>query len=146
MRPSITRQEAIRAIAVARSAVSTPEALRTLLEDYQAKTVLEALEQAYGGVTNEFLALLHTEISGLDVDVVGEPDERHPCPCCKRLTLTELYAPSAGTGYDICGHCGWEDDGTVREDARSSVNRGTMADCMERIGRDAKLCEKWRRE
>lgn len=84
MRPSITRQEAIRGIAVARSAVSTPEALRTLLEDYQAKTVLEALEQAYGGVTNEFLALLHTEISGLAVDVVGEPDERHPCPCCKR--------------------------------------------------------------
>lgn len=29
----------------------------------------------------------------------------HRCPCCRQLTLENCAE------YDICGECGWEDDG-----------------------------------
>jgi hypothetical protein len=46
-----------------------------------------------------------------------EPDgSLYPCPCCGRRTL-----PERG-GYDICGVCGWEDDG--QDDYDADLARG----------------------
>jgi hypothetical protein len=42
--------------------------------------------------------------------------EPYTCPCCGHLTLSERGA------YEICGECGWEDDG--QDDHDSSVVRG----------------------
>jgi hypothetical protein len=49
---------------------------------------------------------------------VFAPPEGGPytCPCCGRRTL-----PERG-GYDICGECGWEDDG--QDDHDADVVRG----------------------
>jgi hypothetical protein len=33
----------------------------------------------------------------------------YDCPCCGQCTLTERGH------YDICGHCGWEDDPVQEE-------------------------------
>jgi hypothetical protein len=35
----------------------------------------------------------------------------YPCPCCGERTLSERG------GYDICGECGWEDDGQDEHNA-----------------------------
>jgi hypothetical protein len=40
----------------------------------------------------------------------------YSCPCCGHPTLTERG------GYEICGECGWEDDG--QDDHDSEVIRG----------------------
>jgi hypothetical protein len=37
-------------------------------------------------------------------------NDRFPCPCCQRLTITEQG------GYEICHVCGWEDDPVQAED------------------------------
>ncbi|WP_199735554.1 CPCC family cysteine-rich protein [Corallococcus sp. AB045] len=55
---------------------------------------------------------------------MGEAEVLLPCPCCGGRTLTERYDAVVGTGYDICDHCRWEDDGTVSDTVHSSVNRG----------------------
>ncbi|MBL0694489.1 CPCC family cysteine-rich protein [Comamonas sp. JC664] len=75
----------------------------------------------------------------------GDAEHRYPCPCCGRRTLTELYNAEEGTGYDICNHCRWEDDGTTKADAGSSVNRGTMAQYRARLLKDLNYYfqEKW---
>lgn len=33
----------------------------------------------------------------------------HPCPVCKKRTLTEVGA------YEICSNCNWEDDPSMRK-------------------------------
>jgi cysteine-rich CPCC protein len=43
-------------------------------------------------------------------------DGPYSCPCCGHVELTERG------GYEICGECGWEDDG--QDDHDSSVIRG----------------------
>lgn len=40
----------------------------------------------------------------------------YTCPCCGHPTLNER------ANYEICGECGWEDDG--QDDNDSSVVRG----------------------
>lgn len=45
-----------------------------------------------------------------------ETDEPYTCPCCGHPTLDERG------GYEICGVCGWEDDG--QDDHDSHVVRG----------------------
>ena len=40
----------------------------------------------------------------------------YSCPCCGHLTLSERG------GYEICGECGWEDDG--QDDHDADVVRG----------------------
>jgi Cysteine-rich CPCC len=42
--------------------------------------------------------------------------EDYTCPCCGHATLSERG------GYEICGECGWEDDG--QDDHDSAVVRG----------------------
>ena len=36
----------------------------------------------------------------------------YSCPCCGHVTLSERG------GYEICGECGWEDDGQDDHDAQ----------------------------
>jgi hypothetical protein len=43
-------------------------------------------------------------------------DLPYTCPCCGHATLAERGV------YEICGECGWEDDGQDNHD--SAVNRG----------------------
>ena len=48
-------------------------------------------------------------------------------------TLTELYDKNVGTGYDICPYCNWEDDGTTDINSYRSINKGSMADYLNKI-------------
>ncbi len=146
MRQKISRSDAIQLISQAREAVSAPDRLQALLIDYGTNTIFDALQQAYAGVSNGFLSQVCEAILGLNIEVIGEPEARLRCPCCQRQTLGELFDPEAGTGYDICGHCGWEDDGTQDPKAHSGVNRGSMAEYRERMDAEFNyyFCDKWR--
>jgi hypothetical protein len=147
VRQALSRVDAIRLIARARDSVCESSQLKELMDDYNAHTVFDALLDAYAGVSNGFLACVCEAITGKSFEVVGEPEARLPCPCCHRRTLTEVYDASKGTGYDVCDHCHWEDDGTVRDDVVSSVNRGSMEQYRARMNAeaDAHSCEKWRK-
>ncbi len=130
---TISRAEAISAIARAREAVCRPEELENLLEDCHAASVHEALLCKYAGVTNGFLSQIYEAISGARAEVIGEPEFRFRCPCCHRQTLDEIFDPEQGTGWDICDHCGWEDDSTTDETQHSGCNRGSMSEYRERM-------------
>jgi len=56
----------------------------------------------------------------------------YSCPCCGHLTLAERG------GYEICGECGWEDDGQDDHDAeivRGGPNgRQSLADARAAYG------------
>jgi cysteine-rich CPCC protein len=147
VRQTISRHDAIQLISRARAAVAEPAALQDLLEDYQASTVFEALREEYAGVGNGFLSQVCETISGLRLEVIGEPEARLPCPCCHRRTLDELHDTAVGTGYDICDHCNWEDDGTSNEQSQSGVNHGSMAEYMARMSTESNYHdrEKWRK-
>lgn len=110
-----------------------------------AATVSEALAEAYAGVSNGFLSQICEAIWGRKIEVIGEPALRYPCPCCRRRTLNELYDANEGTGYDICDYCEWEDDGTVDDEAISSVNNGSMTQYRARIREKSNycVCDKW---
>jgi hypothetical protein len=146
VRQKISRHDAIRLISQAREAVCERQALQELLDEWQASTVFEALLEGYAGVSNGFLSQVCEAISGERLEVIGEPAARLPCPCCHRRTLDELRDVEAGTGYDICDYCGWEDDGTKDPEVETSVNAGSMAQYRARILRERNYyaCEKWR--
>jgi hypothetical protein len=95
--------------------------------------------QAYAGVSNGFLSQVCEAISGLKLEVIGEPNARFTCPCCHKRTLSELFDPALGTGYDVCDHCGWEDDGTLNDQDYSGPNHGTIAEYRARMRRESKL-------
>lgn len=145
MRETISRTDAIKLISQAREALCDAQALQDLMDDYHASTVHEALLSAYGGVTNGYLSQVYEAISGRVIEVIGKTEDRFPCPCCGRRTLTELYDTQAGTGYDICDHCRWEDDGTSDPERHSSVNRGSMTEYRTRLGKESNyyFSEKW---
>jgi Cysteine-rich CPCC len=44
--------------------------------------------------------------------LAGTSGGPYSCPCCGHVTLAERG------GYEICGECGWEDDGQDDHDAR----------------------------
>jgi hypothetical protein len=146
-RRTISRNEAIRIIAQAREAVSDERSIIELLEDWGAHTVFDALLLALDGVGNGFLSQVCETIVGARIEVTGVPAPRLPCPCCSRMTLTERYDMDAGTGYDVCDYCGWEDDGTSDEEAQSSVNRGSMAEYRARIANEDNYYDrrKWKK-
>lgn len=145
MRRTISRNEAFQIIARAREAVSDATALADLLDDYDTKTVVDAVRDMYAGVGNGFLSQVCEVISGLKLEVTGEPDTRFACPCCHKRTLTERFDPVLGTGYDVCDHCSWEDDGTSNDQDYSGVNHGTMIEYRARMSRESNYyhCEKW---
>jgi len=88
------------------------------------------------GVSNGFLSEVFFAMTGYEVEVTGEVVELFPCPCCRLKTLTEIYNPPEGEGYDICSYCKWEDDGTTGINSHSSVNRGTIRDYRNKITKD----------
>lgn len=146
MRQTISRLDAVRLIARAREAVCEPAVLQDLLDDWQTTTVVDALAEEYAAVGNGFLSQICEAITGRQIEVTGEPAARLPCPCCHRRTLSERFDVEAGTGYDICDHCDWEDDGTSDDRAYSGVNHGSMADYREhmRSAQNYYLRDKWR--
>ncbi|MFO0592871.1 MAG: CPCC family cysteine-rich protein [Polyangiaceae bacterium] len=145
MRQKISRADAVRLIARAREAVCEPAHLQDVIDDWQEPNPFEALLQEYAGVTNGFLSQVVSAICATRIEVVGKPEERLPCPCCQRKTLTEVFDLDDGTGFDICDYCGWEDDGTKDPAAGSGPNHGSMLEYRERIAAnpDSYACEKW---
>lgn len=91
------------------------------------------LDTNFQGVSNGFLSEIIESIIGYKVEVCGNVEVLYPCPCCGFRTLTEIYNPIEGTGYDICSYCNWEDDGTTDANSYRSINRGSMADYRQRI-------------
>ena len=147
MRHTISRNEAFQIIARAREAVGDAANIADMLDDYGVTTVFNAIRERYSGVSNGYLSQACEVISGLKLEVTGEPDARFACPCCHKRTLTEPFNSALGTGYDVCDHCGWEDDGTSNDQDYSSVNHGSMADYRMRMSRESNYydCEKWSR-
>jgi hypothetical protein len=145
VRQTISRSDAIRLISRAREAVCDSKTLQELLDDYGTSSVFDALGEAYAGVSNGFLSQVCEAITGRQSEVTGEPDTRLPCPCCSRRTLGDLFDAALGTGYEICDHCGWEDDGTSNEQDYSSANHGSMAEYRARMSRESNyyVREKW---
>jgi hypothetical protein len=132
-------------IAQARQTLCDQVTIESLLEDYGVDTLVDAVRDEYAGVSNGFLAQVCSAISARELEVIGAPEPRLPCPCCARRTLTELYDVALGTGYDICDYCGWEDDGTSDITVRSSVNHGSIAEYRDRISSAGNPCpcDKW---
>lgn len=79
-----------------------------------------ACQSSYKEYTNEILAKMTTEIMKQTIAVIGENPCTYPCPCCNQKTL------SIRGEYDICSHCGWEDDGNEEEDKYSNPNHMTL--------------------
>jgi len=102
-------------------------------EATKRKAVLESIHYDFRGAPNKFVANYIKETFGENVVVTGKQEDLLPCPCCGARSLTELYDRKCGTGYDICEHCGWEDDGTVDLKQNSSVNKGTMLDYRRKL-------------
>ena len=115
----ITRLESLELICAVRKSIKS-----------NINVSLDDVLDEYSGVTNEFLSEICTNILGERSEVVGEIDLLLKCPCCGYCTLSELYCKEAGTGYDICRFCGWEDDGTIEtdKDIYKSINKGSMSD------------------
>ena len=72
------------------------------------------------GVTNRFLEICLENMNFEDFSVVGENTILQKCRCCEFKTIKEHNK------YYICALCGWEDDGTVKDDQYSSPNHMTL--------------------
>ena len=145
MRTTISRHEAIKLISRAREVAGDQAAIQELLTEYRAPSIFDALLEVYAGVNNGFLSAVCEAIYGLRVEVIGTQTALLPCPCCHRRTMHELFNTEQGTGYEICEHCGWEDDGTSDEQESSSVNGGPMTEYRERVAKERNYYdqEKW---
>ena len=122
--------------------------LRTQLVEYEELSSIinidnecEVNDLVYG-LSNEYLSSLIETISGCKVEVIGEVEKLYKCPCCGYNTLTEVFNPDEGTGYDVCPFCGWEDDGTTDIYEYRSVNKGSMTDYRKRITAN-NITNKW---
>ena len=102
-------------------------------EATKRKAVLESVRYEFRGAPNKFVASYIKETFGENVIVKGKLEVLLPCPCCGARSLTELYDPKCGTGYDICEYCRWEDDGTADLKQHSSVNKGSMLDYRKKL-------------
>ncbi len=136
----VTREDVFKVVSLSRLAVCTKEEISELLEESLdslevEEAVFECIKSLYQGVTNEYLSEIYEVISGKKVEVIGEIANLFSCPCCSYLTLTESYDEIEGTGYDICDHCGWEDDGTIDIEKRSGVNHGSISDYRKRLAK-----------
>lgn len=132
---SISRENALKLIDEVRSIVGKQIDLTRYLEQGFLENSIEQteLEVYCQGVSNGFLSEIIHAVVGYEIEVVGEMEELFPCPCCGFRTLTELYDPNEGTGYDICPYCKWEDDGTTEINEYRSINRGTIEDYRNKI-------------
>lgn len=128
---SIERENAYRLIRLMRDTVRKA-GLSSYLEG-NSKDESTGPEVDLAGTSNGFLSEVIHAITGCEVEVHGEVEERFPCPCCGFKTLTERFNPKEGTGYDICPYCNWEDDGTVNIESYRSINRGSILDYRNKI-------------
>lgn len=135
MQDIISREKAIKLISEIRDIIEKEVELskyfgNIFIERSEEKIELETDIQ---GVSNGFLSEILCVIIGYDIEVCGEVERLFPCPCCGLRTLTEIYNPSEGTGYEICPYCNWEDDGTTDIKAYRSINKGSIEDYRKNI-------------
>lgn len=153
MRKTISRVKAIAMIAKVQLQFASEAYIGELIDDYGEGAVVaghdlvNALNAKYTGVQNGYLSDVYELITGEQVEVVGVVAKLYPCPCCNNKTLAELHNVDEGTGYEICSFCGWEDDGTVDLDQRSSVNRATINEYRDRMQQEMNFYNqsKWAR-
>lgn len=107
------------------------------------QAVLESIRYKFRGAPNKYIANYIGDTFGCDVVVTGTPEVLYPCPCCGARSLDELYSKKHATGYDICEHCGWEDDGTTDPHIRSSLNKGTMSEYRSTLSLDGRNRSRW---
>lgn len=130
MQDTISREKAIKLISEIRDIVER----KIELSEYFGSVFFESneekieLETDIQGVSNGFLSEILCAITGYDIEVCGEVEQLFPCPCCGLRTLTEIYNPIEGTGYEICPYCNWEDDGTTDTKVYRSINKGSIED------------------
>lgn len=62
-------------------------------------------------------------------------DELYPCPCCG---VKEIYEPGS---YEICEHCGWEDDPVQLKypDTSRGANRMTLNEARQAYKKGEKI-------
>lgn len=130
MQNTISREKAIKLISEIRDVVEKEMKIskyfgNDFLESNEEKIELETDIQ---GVSNGFLSEILCAIIGYDIEVCGEVERLFLCPCCGFRTLTEIYNPIEGTGYEICPYCNWEDDGTTDTKIYRSINKGSIED------------------
>ena len=87
----------------------------------------EYIKVQLDSVSNGYLSQLFHTMLGCDMEVCGEVEKRHPCPCCGYKTLDEIG------GYDICPYCKWEDDGTTDINMKMAINHGSIQDYRNKI-------------
>jgi len=115
------------------------EEISDLIEEYdcekgsQLESFAAVLQEMYSVVTNGFLTDVFEMLCGADHEFEGESANLYACPCCGYKTLEEIHDVEAGTGYEICPVCGWEDDGTKSIDEERSINRGSIADYRKKM-------------
>lgn len=138
MSRTITRDEVFKLLSTARL-TCWPAGIADFLEDYHQDPgrpevgLPLALADHYAGVQNGHLSDIYEALTGERVEVVGGAGKLLECPCCRYRTLTERFDADAGTGFDVCRYCGWEDDGTSNPESRSSANKGSMAEYRQRL-------------
>ncbi len=124
---NISREHAVQFISSLRNLIEKEMNILTHIEDLP-EVNLGMDKDDFKGVSNGFLSEVIYTMTGRKVEVIGEVENLFPCPCCGFKTLTERYNKDAGTGYDICPYCTWEDDGTTDPYAYRSINKGSMID------------------
>ncbi|MFD1886469.1 CPCC family cysteine-rich protein [Paenibacillus wenxiniae] len=132
---NISREHAVQFISSLRNLVEKEMEVSTYIQGFPEKD-LEMDEDDFKGVSNGFLSEIIYFMTGRKVEVIGEVENLFPCPCCGFKTLTERYDKNAGTGYEICSYCTWEDDGTVDPHAYRSINKGSMIDYRNEMYRN----------
>jgi hypothetical protein len=139
MRQTMHRREVIELLAKVRLSTVEGGAMAEFLEDWgqdpqdPEHALPLALTDYYEGVRNGYLSEIYEVLTGKRVEVVGETSALLACPCCFNRTLSERFDSEEGTGYDICRHCGWEDDGTSDSSASSGANGGSMEEYRARL-------------
>lgn len=133
---NISREKCFELIRSIRDMVEIRIDVSRYLEEGSSNNNMELSEVDFEGVSNGYLSEIIYALTGYEVDVIGEVEELFPCPCCGLKTLTELYDKNAGTGYDICPYCNWEDDGTTDINSYRSINNGSIVDYLNKIQRN----------
>ncbi|MET3942656.1 hypothetical protein ABIC22_005468 [Paenibacillus sp. PvP094] len=130
---NISREKCFELICSVRDIVEKEIDLHQYFDEDSSNINMELSEMDFEGVSNGYLSEIIYAVTGYEVEVIGEVEELFPCPCCGLKTLTELYDKSAGTGYDICPSCKWQDDGTTDINSYRSINKGSIVDYLNKL-------------
>lgn len=132
---NISRENVIKLISDIRKVVENEIDLKRYFGESFIQNNIERneVDEEVPGVSNGFLAEMFRTLTGYEIEIYGDVEKLHPCPCCGLRTLTEEYDLLQGTGYDICPYCKWEDDGTTEVNEYRSLNRGSIEDYRDKI-------------